>query len=66
LRHVIVEDLDDPGHLIVMSERWSQQAANNAAAECVNLENAKRVNTLSAEPRLRTVGRGIASASAQR
>jgi len=61
LRHVIVEDLDNPGHLIVVSEWQSRAAADAVLAEYAEHENAKRANALVAQPRRRTVGRVIAS-----
>jgi quinol monooxygenase YgiN len=63
LRHVIVEDLDDPGHLIVVSEWQSRAAADATLAEYAEHQNAKRANALVAQPRRRTLGRAIASAS---
>src|SRR5262245_48021469 len=63
LRHVIVEDLDDPGHLIVVSEWRSRSAADAVLAEYAGHENAKRANALAVQPRRRTVGRAIDSAS---
>src|SRR5262245_54213109 len=64
LRHVIVEDLDDPGHLIVISEWQSRAAADTVLAEYAEHQNAKRANALAVQPRRRTVGRAIASTSA--
>jgi len=64
LRHVIVEDLDDPGHLIVVSEWQSRAAADTVLAKYAEHEKAKRANALVAQPRRRTVGRVIASAGA--
>src|SRR5215510_8266528 len=64
LRHVIVEDLDDPGHLIVISEWQSRAAADAVLAEYAEHQNAKRANALVTQPRRRTVGRAIGSAGA--
>src|SRR5262245_45613128 len=64
LRHVIVEDLEDPGHLIVVSEWESRAAADTVLAEYADHENAKRANALATQPRRRTVGRAIAIAGA--
>src|SRR4030095_5952496 len=62
LRHVIVEDVDDPGHLIVVSE-WQRRAAADAVlVEYGGHENARRANALVVQPRRRTVGRAISSA----
>ena len=57
LSHVIVEDMDDPGHLIVISEWQSRRSADDVLAAYAEQENAKRANDLVAEPRRRTVGR---------
>lgn len=62
LRHVIVEDLDDPGHLIVVSEWQDRAAADAVLAEYAEHENAKRANALVVQPRRRTLGRAIARA----
>jgi len=64
LRHVIVEDLDDPGHLIVVSEWQGRAAADAVLAEYAEHENARLANALVVQPRRRTVGRAIASAGA--
>jgi len=64
LGHVIVQDLDDPGHLIVVSEWQSRAAADAVLAEYAGHDNAKRANALVAQPRRRTVGRAIGSAGA--
>lgn len=59
LQHVLVEDLDDPGHLIVVSEWESRAATDRVLEEYADSDNAKRANALAAEPRRRTVGRAI-------
>jgi len=64
LRHVIVEDLDDPGHVIVISEWASRAAADAVLVAYAKHENAKRANALAVQPRRRTLGRAIASADA--
>ena len=55
LDHEIVEDLDDPGHLFVIS-RWQSRDAANAAMRYASHPNAKRADELVSEPRRRTVG----------
>ncbi len=55
LDHEIVEDLDDPGHLFVIS-RWQSRDAANAALIYASHPNAKRADELVTEPRRRTVG----------
>lgn len=55
LDHEIVEELDDPGHLFVVS-RWQSRDAANAALAYASHPNARRADELVAEPRRRTVG----------
>jgi quinol monooxygenase YgiN len=55
LEHEIVEDLDDPGHLFVIS-RWESRDAANAALSYASHPNARRADELVTEPRRRTVG----------
>lgn len=59
LRHVLIEDLDDPGHLFVVSEWESREAADDVLAEYASSPNARLANELVAEPRRRTVGRRL-------
>lgn len=53
--HEVVQDLEDPGHLFVIS-RWQSREAANAAMSYVSHPNARRADRLVAEPRRRTVG----------
>jgi quinol monooxygenase YgiN len=55
LGHEIVEDLDDPGHLFVISQ-WRSHDAANAALSYASHPNARRADELVTEPRRRTVG----------
>lgn len=57
VRHVLIEDLDDHGHLFVVSEWESREAADKVLAEYASNPNARLANELVAEPRRRTVGR---------
>jgi quinol monooxygenase YgiN len=59
LRHAIVEDLDEPGHLIVISEWESRRAADQVLVDYADNANATRANALVAEPRRRIVGQLI-------
>ena len=59
LRHVLIEDLDDPGHFFVVSEWLSREAADNVLADYASNRNARLANELVAEPRRRTVGRRL-------
>jgi heme-degrading monooxygenase HmoA len=54
LEHEIVQDLDDPGHLIVVS-RWQSREAADAAMSYASHPNARRADGLVSEPRRRTV-----------
>ncbi len=50
LRHVVVQDLDDPGHLLVISEWESRAAADSVRDEYASQENARRAEALVSEP----------------
>ncbi len=58
LDHEIVEDLDRPGHLIVVG-RWESRDAADAAMSYRSSPNARLVDALVSTPRRRTVGRMI-------
>jgi quinol monooxygenase YgiN len=64
LDHEIVEDLDRPGHLIVIG-RWESPEAANAALSYRSSSNAQRVDALVSEPRRRMVGSVIDTARAR-
>jgi quinol monooxygenase YgiN len=55
LAHELILDLDEPGHLIVIS-RWASREAADAAMSYASRPNAKRADQLVSEPRRRTVG----------
>jgi len=55
LEHELVQDLNEPGHLIVVS-RWASREAADAALSYASNPNAKRAEQLVSEPRRRTVG----------
>ena len=55
VEHQLIEDLDEPGHLLVVS-RWSSREAADAALSYRSHPNARRVNELVSEPRRRTLG----------
>jgi quinol monooxygenase YgiN len=59
VRHAVVEDLDDPGHLFVVSEWESREAADKVLADYADSPNARLANELVSEPRRRTVGRRL-------
>jgi quinol monooxygenase YgiN len=61
LRHALLEDLDDPGHLIVVSEWASRADADRVLAEYAQHPNAQRANELVSMPRQRTVAQKISN-----
>jgi heme-degrading monooxygenase HmoA len=58
LEHELIHDLDQPGHLIVVS-RWVSREAADAAMSYASHPNARRVDQLVSEPRRRTVGAAL-------
>jgi heme-degrading monooxygenase HmoA len=58
LEHELVQDLDQPGHLFVIS-RWTSRDAAEAALVYLTHPNAKRVEALVCEPRRRTVAAAV-------
>jgi quinol monooxygenase YgiN len=58
LRHELIQDLEHPGHVIVVSQ-WASRAAADAALSYASHPNAERANELVSEPRRRTVGAAI-------
>jgi quinol monooxygenase YgiN len=55
LAHELIQDLDQPGHVIVIS-RWASREAADAAMSYASHPNAKRADELVSQPRRRTVG----------
>ena len=55
LAHELIQDLDQPGHLFVVS-RWASREAADAAMTYVSHPNARRAEQLVSEPRRRTLG----------
>lgn len=58
LEHELVQDLDEPGHLVVVS-RWESREAADAAMSYASHPNAQRAERLVSEPRRRTVGAAL-------
>lgn len=58
LEHELIQDLDEPGHLFVVS-RWSSREAADAALVYRSHPNAKRVEELVSEPRRRMVATAL-------
>ena len=54
--HELVEDLDDTGHLLVVSQWTTRQRADDTLREYANHPNALRANQLVSFPRTRFVG----------
>jgi quinol monooxygenase YgiN len=55
LAHELIQDVDQPGHLFVVS-RWASREAADAAMSYASHPNARRVDRLVSQPRRRTVG----------
>jgi heme-degrading monooxygenase HmoA len=55
LAHELIQDLDQPGHLFVVS-RWASREAADAAMSYLSHPNARRAEELVSEPRRRTIG----------
>ena len=58
LEHELVQDLDHPGHLFVIS-RWVSREAAEAALVYLSHPNARHVERLVSEPRRRTVAAAV-------
>ena len=58
LAHELIQDLDEPGHLIVVS-RWASRDAADAALTYASHPNAVRANQLVNAPRRRTLGAAL-------
>ena len=58
LEHELIQDVDEPGHLFVVS-RWASREAADAALSYASHPNARRANELVSEPRRRTVGSAL-------
>jgi quinol monooxygenase YgiN len=58
LAHELIQDLDEPGHLLVVSS-WASREAADAAMSYSSHPNARRVAQLVSEPRRRTLGAAL-------
>jgi heme-degrading monooxygenase HmoA len=56
LTHELIEDLDDPGHLLVVSQWTTRRRADEVLREYAGHANAKRANELVSRPRTRFAG----------
>ena len=61
LTHEVIEDLDDTGHLLVVSQWTSRERADESLRQYANHPNAQRANELVSRPRTRFVGHAVAS-----
>ena len=57
--HELVRDLDDPGHLLVVSRWTSRQRADDSLVEYAGHPDARRAEQLVREPRGRFVGQAV-------
>jgi heme-degrading monooxygenase HmoA len=62
LAHELIEDLDDPGHLLVVSRWTSRERADATLREYAGNPRAQRANELVSRPRRRFVGQAVAAA----
>jgi quinol monooxygenase YgiN len=56
LGHELIEDLDDPGHLLVVSRWTNRQRSDDVLREYRTHPNAQRANELVSRPRTRFLG----------
>ncbi len=63
LTHELIEDLDDPGHLLVVSQWTTRQRADEVLREYANHPNARHANELASRPRTRFVGHAVPRAA---
>lgn len=57
--HELIRDLDDPGHLLVLSRWTTRQWADDSLVEYAGHPNARRAEQLVSEPRRRFVGEAV-------
>jgi quinol monooxygenase YgiN len=62
LGHELIEDLDDPGHLLVVSQWTTREDADASLRQYTNHPNAQRVKALVSRPRTRFVGQSVTRA----
>jgi quinol monooxygenase YgiN len=59
LGHELIEDLDDPGHLLVVSRWTDRQRPDDVLREYRTHPNAQRANELVTRPRTRFLGLAV-------
>jgi len=62
LTHELIEDLEDPGHLLVVSQWTTRQRADEVLRDYATHPNAVRANELVSCPRTRFVGQAAPAA----
>jgi len=63
ISHALIEDLDDAGHLLVVSQWTTRERADISVQKYADHSNARRVNELVSRPRTWFVGHGDPPAS---
>jgi quinol monooxygenase YgiN len=63
LTHELIEDLDDPGHLLVISQWTSRRHADDVLRQYADHPNARHANELVSRPRTRFVGHTVPGAA---
>jgi heme-degrading monooxygenase HmoA len=61
--HELIEDLDDPGHLLVVSQWTTRQRADESLHAYANHPNGRRANELVSRPRTRFLGHAVPRAT---
>jgi quinol monooxygenase YgiN len=61
LSHELIEDLDDPGHLLVVSRWTARERADAVLREYAGHPNARRADELVERPRIRFLGQSLGS-----
>jgi quinol monooxygenase YgiN len=61
--HDLIEDLDDPGHLLVVSQWTTRERADEVLRAYAHHPNAQHVNELVSRPRTRFVGHAVPHAA---
>jgi quinol monooxygenase YgiN len=57
--HELIEDLDDPGHLLVVGQWTTRKRADEVVREYATHPSAQCANELVSRPRTRFVGHGV-------
>lgn len=59
LAHELIEDLDDPGHLLVVSRWTTRRGADESLREYAGHPNARLADALVSRPRRRVLGAAV-------